>query len=85
MGWSHPLAPLVLNRQICDLLSLLLLGLMVFPPLWFMGWFINWLRRRPRDKRWLVRLGPWVEVLLVVLAVTFVALQFKTALNVSTQ
>ena len=62
---------------------LLLLGLIVFPPVWFIGWLINWLRRRPMDKRRLARLGPWVEVLLVVLVVTFVALQAYSFVTVA--
>ena len=53
----------------------LLLGvLFLFPPVWLVGWLVN--RKKLGEKRWPARLAPWAVVLWLVLAVSFVALQF---------
>jgi hypothetical protein len=55
--------------------GLVLLGLLLFPLAWFVGWLINLIRKAPRERRWLARLAPWLGVLLAILALTFVVLQ----------
>jgi pimeloyl-ACP methyl ester carboxylesterase len=50
----------------------ILLGLFLFPLIWFGGWIINRLRKAPADKRLPARIAPWLVVLLDILIVFFI-------------
>ncbi|HMQ56399.1 MAG TPA: alpha/beta hydrolase, partial [Anaerolineae bacterium] len=53
----------------------LLLGLiLLFPLVWVVRWLIT--LRKPGEKRWPARLAPWAVLLWLVIAITFVGLQF---------
>ena len=54
--------------------TLLWFGLLLFPVIWFAGWLVNVLRKKPGDKRWPARLAPWVGVLLAILIFAFAGL-----------
>jgi pimeloyl-ACP methyl ester carboxylesterase len=55
--------------------TLMMLGLLVFPLVWFVRWLVILIRQGPREKRWLARLAPWLVVLLIMLGIGFAALQ----------
>jgi pimeloyl-ACP methyl ester carboxylesterase len=55
--------------------TLVMLGLLLFPLVWFVRWLIILIRKGPREKRWPARLAPWLIVLLIMLGIGFAALQ----------
>ena len=71
---ANPTEPENIFRVLVPLVapSLIWFGLLLFPLLWLIGWLINWLRQKPRDRRRLARLAPWVGVLLTILVIVFV-------------
>jgi hypothetical protein len=55
--------------------TLVTLGLLLFPVVWFVGWLVTLIRKTPREKRWPARTAPWLVVLLIILGIGFAALQ----------
>jgi pimeloyl-ACP methyl ester carboxylesterase len=51
---------------------LVLLGIILFPFIWFTGWLINRLRKQPGEKRLWARLAPWLVVLMDAFIILFV-------------
>ncbi len=52
--------------------ALVLLGLLLFPIIWFIGWLISRLRKKPGEKSIWAKVAPWLVVLLDTLIIVFV-------------
>ena len=81
-AFTNPDPTLIVGRAAALLPSFLaLLGLLAFPPIWFVGWLIGRIRKLPRPRAWAARLAPWLGVVLAILAVAFVLLQLVVVIQ----
>jgi len=53
--------------------------LLIAPVIWFLGFIVNWLRKKERDRRLWAMLAPWVGTIIGVISAVYIGMQITIA------